>query len=665
MPVLVYMGTKDNDKKRHRGNDSSHAYHSQPHMRSRHHSHHAPPSAKYDYNAPAAQLWAGSGPVPSPFASAVGPNDDASTSPFSVTDFTMFVEDNNQPVHYFTQLSSTGQVSDLHVTDSASWRRQYPEFDFLRSQTDAWMKQNRKVLICDASIKVMTEARPKADLSITFELHALRDLSVFNSVQCITRFYDSGSMAPDPQFDGQDAGDLKEHQTLCHYMPDPHGPSGCLRIAFGSKFWVNRMLKYQSLRHRDEGCVSRSLLRLTATQDVYGIKPGATGEAECILTILWRFKQTTRSSAEVGSMNWRAVTFGHPLAATANQRWEQGDNLAANMVDITNGREEVIGCSTSVPEGHSIYQRTTQLPADFQHVHSTQNIFTSQVPQHHHQRQHHHHAPPPPPPPPLNLDMLASMQSDLDTPLTSTATSASTDYSQHSLSALSHSQDTVATYAHDANDFNFDGGHITISGAFGPAINLAAYDSFASQDAGLDGLQALSGLDQDGYNLGLACANSTELVDVGMRHDLQDGNMACYSTKPNWHHTNLVHSLENAAEQYHSYDRTQTTHGHEGVQIQHHSNFGGPSPALTQEEELVAHGLHDAHVNANPNLWNLQSPFQEDTGSGAHDTGVNGMKAIMDCRKDSVGQDLGGGHGLGLGLGVLDMIQREQRSWEH
>lgn len=631
------MGTRETEKKRHRANESTYAYQN---GRGRH-AHRANSVTKYDQSTSNTQMWTGQEQLPLPFAPSTGMSSDASKSPFNVTEFTMFVEDNDQPVHYFTQLSPNGRMSDLNVMDVSTWRRQYPEFDFLRPQTEGWMKQNRRVLVCDASIKVLTETRPNSDLSITFLLHASRDLSIFNSVQCITRFFDSGNMAPDPQFDGHDARDLKEHQTPCHYMPDPMGPSGYLRVAFGSKFWVNRMLKYQSLRHKDEGCVSRSLLRLTATQDVYGVK--ANGAAECVLTILWRFTQTTRSSAEVGSMNWRAVTFGNHVPEIEAQWDTNGNN--SQLQSLNHEQTGAMELSVSESDNMSMYHQLAlhvSVPTD--DTFARQSTHLNQ-------------------PPPLNLDILASLQTDIDTPHASTATSASADFSQHSLSTLAHSQDSVASFPQDANDFNFDGGHITLTGAFGPAINLAAYDEFTSEDAGLDGLQALAGLDQDGYNLGLACGNHDELVDVSLRHDLSHGGLSCYSTKPSWHHNNLVPSLENAAEQYHTYDTNgQTTHGHDNTHL--HQSFSGPSPALTQQEDLIAQ-LHNAqHVAASPAIWNLQSPFQEDTGSGAHDGGTSRTKNMLDCRKDSVGQGMGGGHGLGLGLGVLGMIQREQRAWE-
>jgi transcriptional enhancer factor len=206
----------------------------------------------------------------------------------------------------------------------------------------------------------------------------------------------------------------------------------------------------------------------------------------------------------------------------------------------------------------------------------------------------------------------------------------------------------VPSNAHD-NDFDFNDGHITISGAFEPAINLSAYESFATQSTGLEGLHALAGLEHDGFaGLGLAVGEHGQLVAVGADNEMQDhADLACYSTKPNWQHANLISQLENAAEQYHSYlghdnSHRQATQGHEV--LHGHDVY----QQISQGEEL---GLHDVQADVNHGLWGLQglqSPFQGDTGSGATVNGVDGVA----CRKDQA-------HGLGFGL--LDLIERDQR----
>lgn len=627
--VLVYMATVEDDKKRSRHRESSHAYHV-PHMRHRHQPQRTASASKYDYDSPTSHLWGGSDALPSSYSlNSRHGGQNPSSSPYSVTDFTMFVGIDDKPVHYFTQLARDGRQDDFNVTESESWQKLYPEFGFLRSQMADWTMQDQNVIVCNASIKVMTESRPNASLSITFNLDTQRDLSVFDSVWCTTRFFDSGNMAPDPQFDGRDAQDLKEHRTPCDYRAGPPGRSGCLRIAFGSKFWVNRMTKYQNLRHRDEKCVSTSLLRLTATQDIYGIKPG-TGEAERVLTILWRFTQT-RSSAEVGSMNWRAVNFDIRQTPAISQGWSDEKNDVGMKLDaLHGGHDGTLDCVTSGTHETSLYQQVPNIALDY-HQQLQQTAYS--VPGTHAQH-----------PPQLHLDVLASLQPELEHTHASAAPSASTDYSQQSLPSLSHTRDTVGLYGQDPNDYDFNGGHITISGAFDP---LHDYDPLANHTTTLDSLHGLVGLDQEGYNLGLACAAGNELLDVGVSNVLQDNNLACYSTKPNWAHNNLISSLENAAEQYHAYaDHGQASHGHD-VLPRHHG-LVGTGPALTQGEDLVVHGLHDAHMSVGNNLWSLQSPFHEDTAGGASDAN--------ECRKDS------GVHGHGVGLGVLELIERDQRA---
>lgn len=477
----------------------------------------------------------------------------------------------------------------------------------------------------------MTEAIQKANLSITFDLQSQHDLSVFESLECTTRFFDSGDNAPDPQFDSQhkDAQDLKDQRTHCDYTPDPNGLTGQLRIKFGSRFWVNRMLKYQSLRHKGESCVRDSLLRLTATQDVYGIERG-TGKAQCVLTILWRFEQT--SPTEVGSMRWRAVDFSN-CPTSVEQKWiKEEEHMVSKIDEYDNDNEEAMGGVVSVPMEGPLYHG---MPLDFHHPHPAHHTYAVQS-NHNHQPQ-------------LSLDILASMQPDLDHHSASAPTTATaTDYSQQSLpSSMCHNQGAIASYSHD-NEFNFDSGHITITGAFEPSINLSAYDSFASQSVELDGLHALSGLEHDSFaSLGLAVGDNGELVSVPRSDSLHNpADMSnCYSTKPNWHHANLISSLETAAQQFDGYrGHEQASSGHEMLRgLEAYGQVG------TQSEDLVAHGLHDAHVNVNPGLWNLQSPFHEDTGSGAMGVGIG----IGDCRDKS--------NGVGLGMGVLDMIERDQR----
>ncbi|KAF3038211.1 hypothetical protein E8E11_004545 [Didymella keratinophila] len=671
--VLVYMATKDEDKKRHRGREAANSYHLS-HLSGRHHpSQRVGSGSKYDYNG-SVPSWYGHG------ASQLGLAFGATgASPYAVTDFTMLVEDADQPVHDFTSLSRDGRQPDLSVTDTALWHRQYPEFAFLQKQTDDWAKKHQKVLICDASIKVMTETRPNAHLSIAFDLNSHRDLRAFDSLVCTTRFYDDGKMDTDPQFDGPHHHDLKEHRTNCEYTPDPHGCSGRLRLAFGSRFWVNRMSKYQTLRHKDDSLVGRSLMKLTATQDVYGISP--SGGAECILTILWRFRQT-RDSVEVGQMKWRAVSFGD-MQTGLKQEWVKQSPLDAMDADLL----DLAPQSTSVSTAYNTQSALDQLA---HHAYAVQPYTTTQP-----------HAQPQ-----LHIDTLADWAGnapDLSTPSASAAPSTATDHSFASLPHMSNSQDTAPGF--DQNDFDFTGGQINISGAFSPAI-MASQDFFPGTSVdSLSSLHALHGIDhQSLLEMGLSAndiaaigvASTQNLSDPSLAHMGNSGVQSCYSTKPVSHWAasgSLISSLESAAEDYVSpwSTRPATNIGSQGQQQQtpaQHGAHHAPPPSMQPQvqrqqqqqhqvplapmpvsayssHELVGHGsLHSSASNPYPTLWNLASPFSEDTSSGALSAVLGGagsanqhsayQHSVME-RKDSMQQS-------GLGLGVLDMIERDQRA---
>jgi transcriptional enhancer factor len=640
--VLVYMATPGGEGKRNRANAPSHANQSS-YLRGHQPAQRTDTVSKYEYYASSPHLWQQFAPQ-SDLTLGAGLDCRSSSSPSTVLDFSMVVEDQSQEVHCFSQLHPNGRLDDLNVTDMNSWCRQHYEFDFLRSQPDDWRRTNRKVLVCDASIKVMTESRPSAHLHVSFNLHSYLDLSTYESLECTTRFFDSGNMAPDPQLDNPKQPDLKEHRTPCEYTPDPQGQSGRLTVKLGSGFCVHRMSKYLHLRHKDERYVRDSLLRLTAIQDVYGIKPG--GEAQCLFTILWRFQQT-KNSAEVGTVKWRSVNFAG--CQPTEQQWIQeqeyriGSNTRARMMreadsmddldEMEAGHEEAMDNSASAPVDLSLYHQASQLPLDFAHPHPIHHSYEVQL----------HH------PPPLSLDILASMQPDLDH-INASASTTAMDFSHQSF-AFSHTQDTgvlPSQHTNNNNDFDFNGGQITISGAFEPVINLSAYDTFVPQDNGLESLHALA---DDGFaDLGLAVGENGELVAFGTENDLQEhADLACYSTKPNWQHSNLISHLENAVEHYHAYlPNSQHDQSH-GQAPQGHEALNGHDmyQQVTQGEDL---DLHDGGVDVDlgQGLWSLASPFHKDTGSGA----VDGE----DCRKEQA---------HGLWFGVLNLIERDVRARGH
>lgn len=551
------MSTADMGARRSR-HSSSHL----SHLRSRHYS--SSHSSKYDYAQGGSSMYQGFGQLPSSLALAKiqSGHDDP---PYTVSLFEVFVGVSNRRAHDFTQLAGNARLSDLNVTDTTSWHKQYPELNFHRTDD----LKDRQVLVCDASIKVMTAERPAdAALSINFDLRSQVDLSVYDALETRTRFYESGKLAD--QWDGRvKVG--KETRTNCEYYRE----HGLMRVKFGSGFWAHQMQRLghmlqtahaqeeQTARSRIEALVRRDLQYMTAAQDIYGIRDG---EAKCFLTILWRFSQT-RNSHEAGRMTWRVVNFG----AGRERRWCKEEELE----EIRNAEalQQVVSSTASA---------AVCLPT------SASSIYPSLPLEYHHQPFGQHN-----PPPPLDLDTLA-MESigaaDFSVPNSATAPSLATDYSQaHSLPSLSHSQDTAVSHQsqpfHDPNDFDFNGGHITISGCLEPAINLGAYEAYSHAQHPIS-LHAIAGLEHDPHA-------DPSFSDLAMAVSMPPG---CYATKPSWHHANLISHLESAAEQY--------------------GDFVGHAPT-SHAGDLAGHGvLHDGQMGVG-GLWKLQSAFGEDTGVGA------------------------------------------------
>jgi transcriptional enhancer factor len=206
------------------------------------------------------------------------------------------------------------------------------------------------------------------------------------------------------------------------------------------------------------------------------------------------------------------------------------------------------------------------------------------------------------------------MQSDLDH-LDGSAATTTTGFSQQSF-ALPRNQATLSSSAHDS-DFDFSDGHMTTNDVFEPAINISAYGSFLSQGAGLEGLHALAGLENDEFAaMGLAIGEHGQLVPVNA-NDLQTPtDLACFSIKPNWQHLHLISHLEHTTEQYGPYiDPCEYT-----KPAQDHENLHGHDvyQRINQREESVATGLHGVHAHADHSLWDsqgLQRSFEERTSS--------------------------------------------------
>jgi transcriptional enhancer factor len=621
--VLLYMTTPEDVTKRRCTNTPVLASHSS-HVHGRQHAQRTDLPTKYEYSTSSPHVWPQHGGPQPDLTLSFGPDSDPLSSPFTVTRFEMIVESDHQSVHCLTQMHSNGRLGSFEVLDLASWRRQYRDLDFLLSETESWMRSGRKVLVCTASIGSMAGVPSDADLITTFDLDSHVDLSTYDHLECMTRFYEDQDDAVDAQFDSTKQY-REEERTSCEYQSGLQGSKGVLRVDFGAQTWIRQMREYQYMRHRDEEDVREPLQYLTATQDIYGIVSQA-GKAQCLLTVLWRFNQT-ENSAEVGSMEWRSVNFASCRSA-AEERWcHETEHKTEDVEDMEVGHEKTANNPMFTPPDVTSYHQASQLPPDFAQTHVTRHPYETEP--------HHHHQPPS-----LSIDILGSMQPDLDH-LDSSAATTTTEFSQQSF-ALSHTQGMGPSNTH-SNDFDFNCSHIPISGAFDSTMNMPVYGSFPNQSAGLGGLHTLAGLEHDEFStMGLAIGENGQLVPVDTSNDLHDSTiLSCYSTKPHWQHACLISHLENAAEQYNSYpihdDRARGVYNQEV--IPGHDAYA----QVGQREESAATNLHDF----NHSLWGLQelqSPFQDDTGSGA----VRGL----DYRKEQT---------YGSDYGVPDLVEKRQK----
>ncbi|KAF2268297.1 hypothetical protein CC78DRAFT_19529 [Lojkania enalia] len=549
--IMVYLSKEDLDESKS-GHASSHI----SHLRSSHHG-----SSKYDVSSQAeARLWSSYDSLP-PSQSLTGMqcHEDTEQTPiYTFTDFAMWVSDSHRtPIHFLSQLGDRPKLGDLNITDTTSWSKQYPEFNFHR--TEDWY--DRAVLVCDASLKIMTEKQPSgAELSVHVVLKSAHDLSAYEPLQCRTRFYDSGDLVDQtlPAQLGKEKQVKKDTRSNCTYDTE----TGRAVIPFGSYFWVQRMhslgmrlrnarmLEEQSARSKIEISVRDSLHYMTAVQDIYGVKR-ESGELHCLLTILWRFRQT-RTSNEPGRMTWRVANFAPPI----DQRLMDAEEL--DVLEVSKDLINTTINNTSAP-ATSIY---SSLPLEFTGQPFAQN------------------------PPQLDFEGLSTMGfEDFSNPNSATAPSMATDYSQpYSLPSLtdSHETDLLQHHEyHDLNDVDFAGGHINI--CLEPAINLGAYESFSTHAPSLAPLNPISGLEQ---SHGFEQPQSD--YDLG----LGDTMTNCYSTKHSWQYSDLLSQFERAAEQTHD--------------LPDHSTVG---------EDIAGHGvLHDGQLGQG--LWKLQTGFDDDAGVG-------------------------------------------------
>ncbi|KAF2276967.1 uncharacterized protein EI97DRAFT_304664 [Westerdykella ornata] len=298
-------------------------------------------------------------------------------APFTMMHFEMLVQEHNeQAVHYVTQLGDDPRLGDVHFPDLNTWNMQYPELNFHR--VSEW--RDRQVLICHASIDLMMDKQPGgAELAVKYVIDSAHDISHLEPMHCRTRFYDSGTLA-------------YEEERRCEYATNTRS-----NLHFGSQFWVRRMsdLRMKLLkgqRHDDPGVarkmekeVQRSLQYMTAVQDVYGTR-GDLGMQQCLLTILWRFRQT-RTRHEMGRVSWRVAYL--PQEEGGGTVGQEGEQLEPDhqqpMWDKAAG---LGGPDFEVPHDLKLILNSTATPGSTIYNASSLSLDLSQAQQHHHVTHH-------------------------------------------------------------------------------------------------------------------------------------------------------------------------------------------------------------------------------------------------------------------------------------
>ena len=350
-----------------------------------------------------------------------------------------------------------------------------------------------------------------------------------------------------------------------------------------------------------------------------------TGEVRCLTTVLWRFQQTSES-AEVGNIEWRSVRFADHRPAAGEICCYEAISKTEDSEDTEVGHKRTLVIPTSTNTDATPYYQTTQLPLDLAQTHISHHSYETEP--------HHAYLPPH-----LSVDVLEPTQPGSDH-LGSSVVTTTTEFSGGSF-AQSRTPG-MASPNTQGNDFNFNAGHMAIRGDFEPVNNPQVYGGFLSQSAGHEGLHTLAGLEHDELaTMGLAVGEHGQLIPVDANNDLHyPTNAACYSAKPNWEHAQLVSHLQNAAEQYRPY----LNHGDHAQVAPHHGIAHGHDlyQQVGQKQDSVA-GIFP---NVNHTFWGLhglQSPFQDDMGSGA----VNGTEHL---EEQTHGPD----------YGVPGLVERDQ-----
>jgi transcriptional enhancer factor len=352
-------------------------------------------------------------------------------APFSIHNFALWVTDKEgRPVHHLSKLSDSPRSADSIVTDMDCWHRQFPELKF--HNTDAW--RHRQLLVCDASIKIMSEMIPNSHLHVELDLETVGNLSAFSTMRCETRFYDRGIVAQQ-----QDKFGRKTTETRVNFNVE--NSKGRALIPFGSKFWVTRMHSQTTrLKKAANDRDAKSKVELRNREELQSLTAAQA-----------------RTDSDAGAMTWRVINF----RIGEEQRWNETENMTM---------EDLLESNGDVPA--PVYP---DISFDF-----TDPSFEQ-----------------PPPPLDLEVLTGTALEgmSDFSNPNSTTVPSLATDYSQnHSVPSIVCSQDCFPHQHeyHNPNGVDFGHGHINL--CLEPAINLDAYETncrFAPPMAPLDPLASL------------------------------------------------------------------------------------------------------------------------------------------------------------------------------
>ncbi|KAF2812848.1 uncharacterized protein BDZ99DRAFT_568162 [Mytilinidion resinicola] len=520
---------------------------------------------------------------------------------FTPYDFEMYVRDTQEdpPKHIYTftkfPKDTSPKLPDVHVHDTRHWRTLYPTLSHVPLDRFA----DCDIIVCDASISVMTDTLPKdAELAIQLELRGEAYHANFSAFVARTSLFSAASatrpssatkintLEPDAEL-GYNSG-LPAHFT----------------VPFCSKFWAQKIHSLNTLlrraqAHHDaaerakmEAQVRASLERLTATQEIFAVPKGGENPVR-VAAILWRFSQTHRR--EEGRAVWRSVVY----SPAQHQQQHQTQQVLAVQPAIP---------GTMVEELYPVSQHPpTAYPA-----------LSFDLPPHHQQQQHplydhlalpdaggaqHHHAQ-------FDLDALSAVALH--------GAFALASYPAHSgsqgLPSLTHSYDSSIdlpppTQHQSQSDHNFSvvggGGGGGVGGVGGgmshneldftggsisihlePAIDLPGYHEL---DVGGGGV----------YNAPLGGFARPEAGGGGHGQQHNAGSHTDLFTvesafaRPWGTYQELMERLEGC--------ETQPPHGGVG---QEHGQQG-----------LDAAGGHEAGGGGEGGgLWKLQSPFAEETG---------------------------------------------------